>query len=334
MGQATTTPLEGMFTLDENGRILAASPSASELFGRTPDELAGSTFADLIAPSHRDPWIERFADLRDQPEAGSAGDRREAFALSPEGSSVFPVSLSTSAVVNGDVHRFVVVVHDRTRERRLERRLHDAQEEERRRVGHELHDSVGGQLTGVEIASSLLHKKLEQEGSKHVDDAADLVEHLRELHSRLRAVSRGLLPVADDPLGLMTALRRLTKRHHGRNGARFLFRCDGEVEVDDAGISSNLYYIAEEAVQNAVRHADASRVVIDLLAPQENEVVLEVRDDGAGLKNEAGAGSGIGMHSMAFRANLIGAHFQIGPAEPSGTRVRCVVDLDRKEGRK
>jgi PAS domain S-box-containing protein len=324
---------EAMFTLDDDGKIVSASPSTEAMFGITPTALTGQRFERLVNEPYREEWRAEFRRLRREAQPDSLGDRREVLAQRLDDDAVFPVVLSTASVVNGNLHRFIAVVHDRTRERQLERRLYEAQEQERRRIGHELHDSVGGQLTGVEIAGSLLHRSLAAGDSPHAREAGELVEHLRELHSRVRDVSRGLLPVEDDPLGLMTALRRLVKRTHGRGGMRCFFRCDGEITVDETGISTNLYYIAEEAVQNSLLHADATRVTIELSRPEKNVLVLEVRDDGKGLPPGVGQGSGIGMDSMAHRARLIDGRFELLPNEPSGTRVRCTVDLERRRPR-
>lgn len=322
---------EGMFTLDETGAIIASSPSAAKMFGIPADALPGMRFAKLLAKPHRIRWETVFRRLRDGANDDEDDDRREVFAIRYDDGGTFPVTLATSRMINGSVHRYVAIVHDRTRERQLERRLNKAQEEERRRIGHELHDSVGGQLTGVEIVASLLHKRLHRDGSPHTGTAAEIVEHLHELHSRVRDVSRGLQPVVDDPLGLMTALRRLTKMSHGLGGTRCLFRCDEEVEVDDHGIAVNVYYIAEEAVQNAVLHAHANQIVIELRRTHEGRLVLTVSDDGIGIQDAAGTGDGIGMDSMAHRAALIGAGFEIERVEPSGTLVRCEVLLRDSE---
>jgi PAS domain S-box-containing protein len=321
---------EAMFTLDVEGRVVSASPSTEAMFGATATDLTGERFEQLVSEPYREEWRAELRRLRRDEQPDSLGDRREVLAQRMDDGAVFPVVLSTASVLNGNLHRFIAVVHDRTRERQLERRLYEAQEQERRRIGHELHDSVGGQLTGVEIASSLLHRSLAGEDSPHAREAAELVEHMRELHSRVREVSRGLLPVEDDPLGLMSALRRLVKRTHGRGGMRCLFRCDGEINVDETGISTNLYHIAEEAVQNSLLHAEAKRITIELSKPEENIIELEVRDDGKGLPPGVGLGSGIGMDSMAHRARLIDGRFELLPNEPSGTRVRCTVDLARR----
>lgn len=321
---------EAMFTLDDEGRIVSASPSTAAMFGSTPADLTAKKLEELISEPYREEIREELRRLRREERPEGLGDRREVLAQRLDDGTVFPAVLSTAAVVNGNLHRFIAVVHDRTLERQLERRLYEAQEQERRRIGHELHDSVGGQLTGVEIAGSLLHRGLAGADSPFAREAAELVEHLRELHSRVREVSRGLLPVEDDPLGLLAALRRLVKRTHGRNGMRCLLRCDDEFTVDDTGISTNLYYIAEEAVQNSLIHAEATRITIELSKPDEQTITLEVRDDGKGLPPGVGQGSGIGMDSMAHRARLIEGTFELLPNKPKGTTVRCTVDRRRK----
>lgn len=331
-----TRPVEAMLTLDQQGEILAASPSVRTLLGVSPDDLAGSPFSGLVSEPYRHEWLAAFARLVGDDARDGSTDRREIFVRRPAQEGVFPVVVSTAGVRNGDLHRVVVIVRDRTRERQLERRLQEAEEKERRRIAHELHDSVGGQLTGVELAASLLQRRLAAENSDQAPAADEIVEHLRELHRRLREVSRGLLPVEDDPLGLATALRRLVKLQHGNNGVRCVLQCDPDLAVHDTGISTNLYSIAEEALQNALRHSGADEITIRLTEASGREVVLEVIDNGCGIPTDAGLGSGIGLDGMAYRAHLIGAAFEVAALDPKGTCVRCSVELptstDEPEG--
>jgi two-component system NarL family sensor kinase len=220
--------------------------------------------------------------------------------------------------------REAAVVADPVPRRQLARRLYDAWEEERRRIAGELHDSVGGQLTGVEIMAALLYKRLQKESSPHATAAKELLENLREVHVRLRAVSRGLLPVEDDPRGLMSALRRLTSMYDDLDGVRCRFVCDEEVEVYDPCAATSLYQVAEEALRNAGRRAGPGEVGVEL-ACSGGEITLTVRHHGASLADPSANGGGMGLESMAGRIDLVGGRLEIEPGAPAGTLLRCIV---------
>jgi signal transduction histidine kinase len=220
--------------------------------------------------------------------------------------------------------REAAFVADQVPRRQLARRLYGAWEEERRRIAGELHDSVGGQLTGVEIMAALLHKRLQKESSPHAAAAQELLENLREVHVRLRAVSRGLLPVEDDPHGLMSALRRLTSMSDELDGIRCRFVCDEEVEISDPCVATSLYQVAEEALRNAGRRSGPGEVAVEL-ARAGGEITLTVHDPRASLADASANGRGRGLESMARRVDLIGGRLEIEPAEPAGTLLRCIV---------
>lgn len=207
--------------------------------------------------------------------------------------------------------------------KRLERELIRIADEERRRLGQEIHDGVCQQLTGVLLGIGALSRKLGRKGSVAVDDLSGLSSLVEESIDEARGVARGLCPLNKDAGALATALHVLAKRTSDTSGIPVAFITDGDVNVDDSSTANHLYRIAQEALNNAVRHAHPNRIRMVLRGGQ-RELLLEVEDDGGGLPLEISK-EGMGLRTMAHRANLLEAEFAATRIEPKGTRVSCRV---------
>ncbi|MGY1770279.1 histidine kinase [Blastococcus sp. SYSU D00813] len=201
-------------------------------------------------------------------------------------------------------------------------RLVTAREEERRRLRRDLHDGLGPQLSAVVMTLDTAGSALRRgDGGR----AARLVElagtQAAGAVTDVRRLVHGLRPPALDDLGLLGALRA---------GAGVL--PDGAPEVtvhgrgDLTGLSAALevavFRIAQEAVLNAVRHSGARAVEVSVCA-EEEQVVVEVTDDGRGLVT--GRPAGVGLSSMRERAAELGGRCDVGPADGGGTRVRALL---------
>ena len=198
---------------------------------------------------------------------------------------------------------------------RLLRKWLGAQEEERRRVGQALHDEVGGILTGALLALRLAKSDPErlEEVRKVLGQALDEV----------RRLSRELRPAALDDLGLERALRRHLQEFAGRTGIRVHARIDPP-KLDRARQVA-LFRIAQEALTNVARHAQAENVWVTL-EPRGNRLVLEVRDDGEGFDPERTADT-LGLAGMRERAEQLEGRLQIVSVRGEGTRVLAEVPL-------
>ena len=140
---------------------------------------------------------------------------------------------------------------------------------------------------------------------------------------------RGLLPVAVDAGGLMAALADLADRT-GREGKEACtFDCPEPISVADNVVATQFYLIAQEAVRNALKHARPRRV--DITLESNSHLALRVRDDGSGMPARPTEIQGLGLRIMRNRAAIIGAALTIGPAEPTGTVVTCVLARKRDE---
>ena len=204
------------------------------------------------------------------------------------------------------------------------RRILEAREEERRRLRRDLHDGLGPQLAGVVMGLDVVGSAL---GRGDLDRATDLTraatEQAREAVEDVRRLAHGLRPPVLDDLGLVGAVRSAGPIA-APGGPRVEVCAEGDMEDLPAAVEVAAYRIALEAVTNAVRHAGASRIEVRLVAGTD-ALVVEVRDDGAGIT--ADARPGVGLASMRERAAEVGGWCTVAPQSP-GTRV--VAHLPRR----
>jgi two-component system sensor kinase FixL len=139
-------------------------------------------------------------------------------------------------------------------------------------------------------------------------------------------VAKGLHPVDVDANGLVAALKDLAARHSATEGVRCRFRCGRPVPLQDNNVALHLYRIAQEAVVNALKHAGAREIVIDLRTT-ESQIDLKVTDDGAGIPPNQKLNGGMGLHLMHYRAGVIGGTLSVRPSVAGGTVVACVLPI-------
>ncbi len=255
---------------------------------------------------------------------------------------------------DGKVRYFIGVQNDatarilaQTRAAEHEREVQETAENERERFGMDLHDGLGQTLAGATMLSHALTNDLlaisQRDGVLQAlpdellgrirtlaDHAETLHNHIEETVGEARNMAYGLNPVDASPRGLGDALRRLAEavRESG-SGERPKIHVQAEdVEFPDRRQARHLYRIAQEAIANALRHADSDTIRVTLhRIPQ--GVSLEVADDGAGIDPDAARPDalegGRGLASIRYRAALIGASVEIGAPAAGGTAVRVVI---------
>ncbi|QJE97118.1 sensor histidine kinase [Luteolibacter luteus] len=226
-------------------------------------------------------------------------------------------------------------VRDRTarlqaevRERlKLENHILEIRETEQARIGQDIHDGLCQHLVATAFSTSMLQRKLEEQGSTESGDATEIVGLIDDAITQARDVAKGLYPVRLDEEGLETALLALANGASKRTG----LRCSVSVaELPSAlseGTAVQLYRIAQEAVNNTLKHADASELDIEFESSIDS-FDLRIRDNGKGMKAEARSGLGMGLHIMEYRAKAIGAKLEIAPNNGRGVIVRCVSNHD------
>ncbi len=208
--------------------------------------------------------------------------------------------------------------------KRSERELSEIAARQQQKMGQELHDGLGQQLLGLRLMAASLTKLLEGRGLPEAESARELADALMGAQDSVRALIKGIRPVEVDARGLMTGLAELADRTEQLAGIPCVFHCAQPAHLDNNHTATQLFYMATEAVGNAVRHAQAQHIEIGL-ARDDQRLELWVRDDGRGISGEVEEIVGMGMRIMRHRAAVISAVLTIEPAPEGGTLVTCVV---------
>jgi signal transduction histidine kinase len=230
---------------------------------------------------------------------------------------------------NEEVRGFFFMGVDVTSRRRVEEELFRSQQvlevitREQQRISHDLHDTVGQELTGLSFMAKKLAQKLEALQLEEARSATTIAEGIKRAISKVRKAIKGVVPVEVDAKGLMVALEHLALGTREQYSIDCHFECGRPVEVEDRDTATHLFRIAQEAVNNAVKHGEATRIVIRLESDPK-ALRLSVMNDGLTIEDGADEdASGIGVRIMHFRAGVIGAQLRIEPAPQGGTIVHC-----------
>jgi len=207
---------------------------------------------------------------------------------------------------------------------RLQRELLETSEREQRRIGRELHDGLCQQLTGMSLASHALSRRLTEKSPTEAAAANKLVELMESAIEMTRSLSRGLNPVEVEVGRLVDNFRELAESVSARCKVDCQFECAGTAPEFEVLVATHLYRIVQEATANAVQHGRATQVAIRLASAKDG-IELTVTDNGSGLPEDFGRNGGQGVQLMRYRADLIGAVFNIGRAGSTGTRVTCTL---------
>jgi len=214
------------------------------------------------------------------------------------------------------------------RRNRLEKELLEATEREQRRIGHDLHDSLGQHLTATALAGKVLAKKLTEKALPEAAAANRVVALVEESIELTSKFARSLHPIELQANGLADALHNLAANISMAFNVVCRFERSGSVVLAGHDAEIHLYRIAQEATSNAIRHGRARNVIITLDAVGE-KTMLTVTDDGAGLPADARTKKGMGLRIMEYRAGMVGATFDIQNLPAGGTRAVCVLNPGR-----
>ena len=314
---------EGVVVIDINNMIRMANPAFERMFGFTAGSAVDTSIDDLIAQA---PGLRR--DQLDQQLLGSMSDPP---GLSPvefkcrrrDGSTFEAACVATLTHVDGATHRLAVIT-DVTERRRLEREILEIAGREQLRIGSDLHDGLGQDLTGVALMLRSVVAQLRKENSTARTDVEDIISLVNGAIESTRAMARGLAPVGADRGGLIAGLQSLAVRGMERYGVRTQFNTSlHEPLTLDDGAATHLYRIAQEAFTNAIRHGRVTQVTIDL-ATADGTLTLSVQDNGRGFDERNASSNGMGLKLMRYRAQMLGGDVTIANNTGGGVIVRCI----------
>ncbi len=215
----------------------------------------------------------------------------------------------------------------------LEREIIEIANREQQRIGSDLHDGLGQDLTGIALMLRGIGAQLRKEGSAACADIEDVIGLVNAAIESTRSLARGLSPVSAEHDGLAAALQALAARATERYGIPVTFEARITQPLpNDETAATHVYRIAQEALTNAMRHSRATEVTIVLTASG-GELQLEVADNGRGFppvileSSTAGGSNGLGLKIMRYRAQMLGGSLAFGHGAAGGATVRCTCPL-------
>ena len=211
------------------------------------------------------------------------------------------------------------------RRTRLQKELVETAEHEQRRISHDMHDGLCQHLTGTALAGHALGQKLADKSLPETAEARRVVELVEEAIEMTRSLARGLDPIEVQTEHLADNFQTLAAQKSEQLNVSCQFACPQPVPLHDVKVANQLYRIAQEAVINAARHGKAKHIKIRLEHVDE-KVILTITDNGVGLPENTATSGGMGLRIMAYRAEMIGATFEIRRSSSlSGTCVTCTL---------
>lgn len=332
--------MDAIIAVDESLSIVLFNPAAEKMFRLNANEVIGKPL-DMLLPervrtTHRH-HIGGFSDA-------DAGSRTMAPQLEITGrrgdGSEFPIESTISKSVIGGNLQMTAVLRDVTEQRRAEVELREVniqlrklstslqsvREEERTRISRELHDELGQQLTGLKLSLSWLATRL-KEGRATTVSSVDEMRHLLDTAiASVRRISTELRPLVLEDLGFGEAISWQTREFAKRSALEVTLNLQAAEDVQGDELSTALFRIVQESLTNVARHANATKVKIDLISDGD-KLVLTISDNGQGIPDDAKQG-GIGLVSMRERAISIGAQFKIISGPGIGTTVEVTIALN------
>lgn len=322
------TTREGIILIDVKGIIQFVNPSAESLFRYSPGELIGKDVVLLMPSAHRAAHGQYIDQYLSSGIGKIIGTGRQLLGVRKDGSH-FPMHLSIADIKLPHTRLFTGVIMDLSEQQKLHREIMETPVREQRRIGQELHDGLGQQLTGLGmLAASLLNKASKPEFKL----ASQLADGVQEALSQVRSLSRGLVPIEIDAQNFNVALQNLTKEIEQQSKIRIQLELDDLSILEGSALNNDsslmhLYRVAQEAINNVVKHAKASAISVTLKIDGD-QGQLCISDNGQGMPTTLKPGNGLGLRIMQHRCSLFDGEFTIRPGTQNGTVVCCRFAID------
>ncbi len=310
--------------LDHDGRIVRFNRACELTTGYSFEEVRGKHIWDFFllpeeAERSRSVIAQLSGDLLPH-------DYQSHWVTRGGASKLIAWSSSRLADSDGSPHYVIATGIDITEREQLERALLNISAREQRRIGQDLHDGLGQHLTGIAFMAKVHEEKLANANVADAADAAKIVRLVNEAVHKTRELARGLHPVMPDPQGLMSALELWASEVEDVFGICCEFECQSQVLIQDNAVATHLYHIAQEAVNNAMKHGKARNVTLRLAA-EDGHGMLSVIDDGLGIGEDRQNSHGMGLNIMGYRSSMIGGRLEVKRNGARGTIVSCVFPL-------
>jgi len=317
---------DAVVSTDLDGFVTSWNKGAERLLGYRVEEALGKHVSFIYSEYWQDVLQEQIIEpLKEM------GEHQIEVRLRRKSGEEFHADLSLSLLRDaaGKITGMIACGTDISQRKRLEQEVLHVGAQEQQRIGRELHDGLGQELTGLGYLAKSLHGRLITQDSPETETAAELAQGIPQTLAQLQGIVKDLVPLDVGPDTLLPALQNLAANVEERSGVSCRVEGHERSPLEDDDTAIHIYRIAQEAINNAVKHGAPRHVTVSLGA-HDNRVTLQVRDDGKGIDPRVEEVSGSGLRIMRYRARVIGATLDVQSTFGEGTLVVCTL---RKEKR-
>ena len=307
--------------MSPDGRLIRINPAGERLFGFRSAELEGQVIWDLQVMDAIE--AERSKQRISKLLAGELTRISSIIRLKTRGGVIRTLEAETVPVIDieSNIEMIVATGVDITEKHQLVSEVINIAEREQVRIGHDLHDGIGQMLTGIVSLTESLASRLDGQPKK---EAARILELVNQTLTDTRNLSHGLSPATVKSRGLSGGLKLIAANLQGIFPGECTLKIDETIKIESLETKTHLYRIAQEAVNNAIKHGSAKHITIALYKTSSDYACLEIVDDGGGFdENSSNTLKGIGLQVMAYRTSLIGGDLKILGLPKRGVRIIC-----------
>jgi len=326
--QIMQTMSEAVLLIDVDYVVRLANPAFDAMACAAVGSLVGTRIDALLAQNVTD-HIEFGPRIREEwaREEGQTVVTREFDWRRPDGVVRRMIGNFMPLLIGGE-ELILAVYFDISRQRGLERELLDVANREQQRIGSDLHDGLGQELTGIAMMLRGMTSAARAGRPPTHDALEELTQLVQSTIQTTRGLVRGIAPARVQEGGLAGALNALAEQLTAQSGVAVTFRNEWPVTRAIADQpATHLYRLAQEAVTNALRHGEPTAVTMTLRAAQKS-LILEVVDDGRGFPERSNPETGFGLRTMRSRAKVLGGELVLVSSTSTGVSIRCVVPVD------
>ncbi len=315
---------DAVFLCDPAGNLLLVNSALAQWFGQPVSAMVGHNVADIGTPEIGRIVQEQNAAIIE------AGQTRtfEITSSTVHGVRTFLITKGLHRNREGTVQGVFGIARDISELKAMEREIIETSDKEKHRLGQELHENLCQYLVGISLLGNALYEELLRLNIKQAEDARQITGLVKDSVSEVRALVKGLAPMPlEQEEGLIAALQELAEQARRIGKIKCSFKGPPSTNFIAPATSMHLYRIAQEAVHNAIKHSQATRLKI-ILSNTRRAVVLTVQDNGIGFPaypSLPDGSSGLGFHIMNYRSRAIGAVLEIRKLPVRGTAVICTM---------
>lgn len=329
---------------DLDGSISFCNSSVERLFGFSVAEVVGSRTSIFVAPDR----ASEMADVQERVTNNKSIEYLET-QLKTKQDELVEVAISIAPLIDpgsdqviGEIYAIRDMTEQRQRmaaefeleqNRKLTQLIQVKLEEERKTIARELHDELGQCVTAIKTIGTAIANRSQRDQPENKENAETIVEVATHIYDVVHAIIRQLRPSALDHLGLSDAIVDLVNRNRQQNPKLTVnLKLSGELNRFEEKFNITVYRVVQESLTNAVKHAEASRVDVEISQTNSNENVQNLRirisDDGKGLSSEFSEGKRFGLLGIEERVQAFGGEVVVESSPDKGTSIVATLPVN------